>query len=281
VALEYLIYSDESDSDGAHYSNFYGGALVRSSHVESVNAAIAGKKKELNLHNEVKWQKITKNYLNKYKILMDTFFDFVEQDIIKIRIMFTHNYLLAKNLETYHHEHRYFLLYYKFIKHAFGLAYSDDEQEEIRLRLYLDRLPDTSEKRELFKDHVVGLNRYKQFKQAGIKIDRDQIAEVESHEHDILQCLDIVLGSINFRLNDKHKVKPEGAHQRGKRTIAKEKLYKHINTRIRGIYPSFNIGITTGIHGDKSNRWHHPYRHWRFVPNEVVINPKAGKRNAP
>lgn len=91
-------------------------------------------------------------------------------------------------------------------------------------------------------------------------------------DHDILQCLDVVLGSIQFRLNDKHKEIPLGAKRRGKRTIAKEKLYKHINGRIREIYPGFNIGISTGVKGDKSNRWKHPYRHWLFLPANKKVD---------
>jgi hypothetical protein len=47
-------------------------------------------------------------------------------------------------------------------------------------------------------------------------------------------------------------------------TLAKLRIYKHINKRIREIYPGFNIGITTGHQGDKANRWHHRYRHWNF-----------------
>ena len=73
--------------------------------------------------------------------------------------------------------------------------------------------------------------------------------------------MDIILGSINFKLNNLDKVKIEGANKRGRRTIAKEKLYKVILKNIREIYPNFNIGITTGIRGNIKNRWLDPYRH--------------------
>ena len=73
-------------------------------------------------------------------------------------------------------------------------------------------------------------------------------------------------GAIQFRLNNLHKVKPAGKKRRGKRTIAKEELYKQINRRIREIHPNFNIGISTGIKDDKSNYWRHSYRHWLFIP---------------
>ncbi len=66
------------------------------------------------------------------------------------------------------------------------------------------------------------------------------------------------LGAMAFRLNDKHLVKPPGQVRRGKRTIAKEKLYKHILGRIRQLYPNFNIGESTGMQGDRANRWRTP-----------------------
>jgi hypothetical protein len=58
--------------------------------------------------------------------------------------------------------------------------------------------------------------------------------------------MDIILGAMAFRLNDLHKEKLDGSNKRGKRTIAKENLYKYILAEIRSFYPNFNIGITTG-----------------------------------
>ena len=82
---------------------------------------------------------------------------------------------------------------------------------------------------------------------------------------------------MQFRLNDKHKEKPPGKSQRGKRTIAKERLYKHINARVREVYPNFNIGVSTSVNGELSNRWEHPYRHWLFVPADSTLDLKATK----
>ncbi len=83
--------------------------------------------------------------------------------------------------------------------------------------------------------------------------------------------LDVVLGSMCFRLNDKHKEIPPGKKRRGKRTIAKEKLYKHINGKIRKIRTGFNAGVNTGIIKEE-DRWSHPYRHWNFKPKEHEID---------
>ena len=73
---------------------------------------------------------------------------------------------------------------------------------------------------------------------------------------------------MQFRLNDKHKKKPKGSYRRGKKTIAKDKLYKHINKKIQELYDfQFNVGISTGRSHYSSN-WDFPYRHWNFIPNE-------------
>jgi hypothetical protein len=274
--VEYLIYCDESVSKGKYFSNFYGGALVRSSDLAIVQQKIGVCRDRLHLHQEMKWSKVTAQYLEKYIELVDVFFDLVADDRIKLRIMFTQNRYRPANLTAEQSDNEYFLLYYQFIKHAFGLSFADASMpsELHRVRLYLDRLPDTKEKVAQFKRYLVGLNEYRQFKLGKVFIDPNQIAEIESHEHSVLQGLDIVLGSMQFRLNDMHLAKPEGSRVRGKRTIAKEKLYKHINRRIRQIYPRFNIGVSTSTQGDPRNRWQHPYRHWLFIPSDHELNPE-------
>ena len=267
MALEYVIYCDESESKGRHYSNFYGGALVTSRHLDRINRDLAQKKRELHLFGEVKWSKVTVNYCRKYIDLVDFFFDMVMFGQVKLRIMFTQNIYQARNLTKEHVDQQYFILYYLFIRHAFGLIHSPRVPEGIKIRIYLDRVPNTREQVAVFKSYLANLTKRSEFKRLGLRIDLQDIAEVTSHDHDILQCLDIVLGAMNFRLNDKHLDKPVGAERRSPKTLAKLKLYKHINKRIRGLYPHFNIGSTTG--GTQAHRWSHPYRHWCFRSKEA------------
>lgn len=276
--MEYVIYCDESDEKGEYYSNFYGGLLIRSKDLDHVKKALAEKKNELNLLRELKWQRVTSEYLEKYVQFTELLLSYVERDIIKIRIMFTQNIYLPQNYGGYHKENKYFLLYYQFIKHAFGFRYSPKLQVGAKIRLYLDKMPDTKEKVELFKNHIQSLNKNPNLKKAGIIFDKEQMAEIDSKEHVLAQSLDIILGAIQFRLNDKHLFKPEGAKRRGKRTIAKEKLYKYINKRIREIYPNFNVGVNTSDRGDLQNRWDDPYRHWLFVANGSSVDLTRGKR---
>lgn len=229
------------------------------------------------MFNEIKWTKTTEVYLDKYKSMMELFFDFIETGMIKTRIMFTKNSNKPINLTQYHHDNKYFILYYQFIKLAFGLIYATDESTPFKIRLYLDTLPDKKEKVEKFREFIESLNNVEEYRGKGILFQKEQIAQVKSHKHVILQCLDIVLGSIAFRLNDKHKDIPKGSSRRGKKTIAKEKLYKYINERIRKIYPSFNVGMNTGKKQGMESIWLDSYRHWSFTSKEFNYDESLNK----
>lgn len=263
---EYVLYCDESISDGPYYSNFYGGLLIGASRLEGASARLAACKADQNLYGEVKWQKVTDNYLGKYVVLMDALFAEMKAGRLKMRIMFRQNALKPRGLTALQVEQAYFILYYQFIKHAFGFAAMPPHAQPVRLRVYLDQFPDTGEQVARFRGYILGLNASRDFLNARLSMASQDFVEVRSHEHVLLQCLDVVLGAMAFRLNDMHKAIPSGAKRRGKRTVAKEKLYKHILRHVRMIYPNFNIGITTG--GGFAMRWEHPYRHWAFVPKE-------------
>lgn len=276
---EYILFCDESDREGAYFSNFYGGLLVGASQYQPVSDRLNAVKRQQNLLKEVKWQKVTETYLAKYEALVNAFFDEVETGRIKVRIMFRQNAQKPTGLSDEQRELTYWLLYYQFVKHAFGFAMMPEREHGAHLRIYFDQFPDTGEQAAKFKGFIGALEHSRQFRGVGLKIRKQDITEVDSHDHVLLQCLDVVLGAMCFRLNDKHLAKPAGATRRGSRTIAKGKLYKLIQTRIQALKPYFNIGITTG--GDAQSRWDLPYRHWKFTPAEFeydVDKTKGGQR---
>lgn len=277
MSREYIIYADESISNGKYYSNFYGGALIRSDHLEPCQQILQRTKRDLKIGAEIKWSKVSKSYLEKYKTFAEKILNLIADNKIKYRIMFMQNATVPVGLSAEDKELEYYKLYYQFIKHAFGLKYIDSD-EQVRLRIYLDKLPEMKERNKRFKSHISSLEKSPDFRRAGIKIPEDQIAEIDSKKHILLQSVDLILGAMAFRLNDKHKRKKPGSNRRGNRTIAKEKLYKFIRSKISNeIYKNINIGITTGIKGDVTNRWKHPYRHWKFTPKNHEFDSSKTK----
>ena len=72
---EYVLYCDESKSTGKYFGNFYGGVLIDSANLDHCVQQLLQRKEDLNLHSEVKYQRITEQYLEKYLSLMELFFD--------------------------------------------------------------------------------------------------------------------------------------------------------------------------------------------------------------
>lgn len=269
MSREYVIYTDESSQTGRHFANFYGGALIRSEDLDYVREVLQGQADRLELGAEIKWKKVSEAYLDRYLAMMDAFFDLIDGDLVKIRIMFTRADAQPPRT-AYHREHRYHLLYYQFFKYAFGLRHCNPDRGELSLRLYVDRLPDAPHKNAIFKSHLLTLQHCREYRAGRICIAQDQVAEVNSHEHLPLQCVDVVLGAMQFQLNE--SLREGGAP--GKKTLAKSQLCEHIRARIRRIHPEFMISETTTRTRDR-DRWQHPYRHWLFRPRHTRMTQEG------
>lgn len=176
-----IIFCDESVEKGAFYSHFYGGALVRADDREKLEREIQAKKDELNFHGEVKWTKITENYAEKYVALVDFIFDLIESGRIKMRIMFTQNLNVPPDFDDEKLDNQYFLLYYQFIKNAFGLRYwrQEDNHETAEVSVYIDDPPQGAAKYGRFADYIASLSSYPAFSQGGVSFPRTEIAKVE------------------------------------------------------------------------------------------------------
>lgn len=278
----YIIYADESDKKGRYYSNFFGGVLLAASERQTISDELNEIKRELGLVHELKWQYVDEACVDRYAEFIRTYFTYIASSRLKVRIMFTQNMRVPLNLTKRHHDDQYFLLYYQFIKHAFGLKYADhNPYQAVFVSVMPDKIPDTADRVERFKDYLCRIPGSALMRRENIFIPKSSIAAVDSEDHVILQGLDIILGSMCARLNEKLRMIPAGRRRRGKRTVAKEKLYKVINEEIRKIYPNFNVGVGTACRYGPSDRWTHPYRHWLFMPTSYLLDRSLGKRAAP
>ena len=266
--MAYIIYCDESSDKGEKYCDFFGGCMINSADQHELTVTLEQKKKELHLEQEVKWTKVTENYLSKYTELIDLFFDFVQAGRIKVRIMFRAKTDAPANMGNISVDDKYFKLYYQFLKHSFGLMHIPVESTPVNLIIFLDTLPDKHGKRDEFKAFLANMPNSRDFRGVDIRIRSRDIIEVDSRDHVLLQCTDIILGSMQFKLNGLNLLKPEGKNRRGKRTIAKDQLYRHIQKRICEIHPNFNIGVSTGDRGLANPHWESPYEHWLFRSKE-------------
>lgn len=258
-----FIWLDESDCHGEFYSNFYGGILVPSKHHREVIERMHSIVTEAGINDEIKWQKVNEYHYERYLRVVDELFDLAKEDKLKIRIFFRHNQFTASRLKPDEKKADYQMLYYQFIKFAFGLPFANENLDS--MTLFIDEIPLLQIERDEFLSHIRSLANDPVLKGKGLKIAEDGIIEVNSKHHLPLQFMDLILGAICFKLNEKNKLKAEGENKIGKRTLVKLKLYKHINTRIREIYPNFNIGVTTPIR-IPSDSWTQVYRHWSFIP---------------
>lgn len=280
---EYTIYCDESEKKGAFFSNFYGGVIVGASQLDRISHELEKAKEAADIQSEIKWEKVGPRELERYQAFIRTFFDEIANGSLRMRVMFTQNIHVPQNLTPEHRRNEYFNLYYQFLKHGFGLAEMPLHPDGAKVRFYLDRLPNQSKERiKQFKGYIAGLGRNHHLRRKNIAIKEEDIAEIDSKKHILLQSVDLALGAIPFRLNEKHKAKPTGQRTRGKRTVAKERMYEFIRSEICRVTqkPHFNIGITTSLSTapSREGRWSDPYLHWRFVPYDHAIDKSLGKR---
>lgn len=274
----YIIFCDESDDKGRFYSNFYGGVLIEASKQEAIEAELQECKDRLNIFDgEMKWERISGPYADKYIDFVNTVFDIIERGDMKMRIMFTQNRNLPV-LEEYQIGRDYFMLYYQFIKHAFGLQFAVPDGGTASAAVLLDDVPHNAQKFHDFKNYLSSLSAFPKWTRAGFSIAYEDIADVNSKTHNILQALDVILGGMQSRLNEKHTKPQPPAKRRGKRTRAKATVYTAIKDRVWKIYPRFNVGVSTATPEGLHMRFEHPYRHWLFVPSNAQVDPGRTKK---
>lgn len=262
--MKYYIYCDESDKKGINYSDFFGGALVKQSHVLAIEKEIADFKAKHSYKGELKWNKIKIHHKKIYTEFVELIFQIIKKYDIKVRIFFRQNINLPSyDLTENHKKKTYFYLYNQFLKHHFGLQIIN--KEITRIQIYADDIPDKKgDSIEEFKRWVC-----KAFNDQGIVLKDEDISEVESSKHGILQIVDVLLGAIQFKLNDKDKfrIKPREIPTK---TKLKTEVYQLINKEIRKLepqdrYKNFNIGVNTARLNER-DVLDLPWRHWNFKP---------------
>lgn len=140
---------------------------------------------------------------------------------------------------------QYFELYFKFIISAFGLEHSNPYREYRTLRINFDRLPHIDDAIFQFKHRLYDLNGTDILQNVNLHIPMDNVSEVNSQDHVVIQGMDVLLGGWNFLLNEK-QVFPIG-----RKTFAKN----HLNTCMQGRISNMNYQINN----KGKNLWDSPF----------------------
>jgi hypothetical protein len=267
----YIAYADEAwthDPENRFW-RFYGGALLRAAERERIERELNGLKATLGLEGEMKWTQVRPFNWERVAVVLDRFLDFVDERKIKLRYMWLDQAFQDPDaLSTYHIEYGYYILYYFFLVFGLGLPWHDDPDGLVSIEYFLDTLPDQPEKREAFRRFLLRAHNFKRFdKQSRFRI--VSVGDVDSKKHVILQCVDVIIGAVGFRLNHQHKAKKKNG-RRAEATKTKEQLYNRIRLRLGQIDMaergglSYAVGVNTGKSGDVANRWRHKFRQWDF-----------------
>ena len=249
----YIIVCDESTKKGENFSYFYGGAMLLESKYDKISSILNDYKNKLGF-NELKRTKISDKNFKDYISVLDLFFTFVKSGDIKIRIMFSPNNQLLKISKSQNETYSKF--YHTFIINAFNIFYA---KENIKLRLVFDDLPETKEQCKKFKQCLIkSINHNTKPNTNKAKVNKEAIEEVDSKKHIILQCVDVIVGLVDFALNTTNE-----EIKNSKRALAKYKVWETVLSFIYEINPYFIITETTrpvySIKGWKSKYSHFVY----------------------
>lgn len=127
-------------------------------------------------------EKVNDYHYERYLKVVDELFDLAMEDKLKIRIFFRHNQYTAARLTPEERKADFQMLYYQFIKYAFGLPYAGNEELDV-MTLYLDEIPLRQSERDEFVSHIRELTKDPVLKRKGLCIAEDGIVEVNSKNH--------------------------------------------------------------------------------------------------
>jgi Protein of unknown function (DUF3800) len=270
-SAQYVIYSDESHTHDKElqHGRFYGGCLLPSAERQRLNERIATEMLRCGLIGELKWQKLNHRNYTRMRDVLDVFFDLVEANIVRLRVM----WLPVRENPTQDVEfrrHGYLELYSHFVIVGFGLEHHG-ESHDVHIEFLPDALPESPSKRRTFVENLLTVHATKYKRNCRFKIIR--VSEVDSKKHALLQCVDVIIGALAFKMNDNRLRYPAAAPTN--RLEACILLGSHVVERIRRIHaarcPSrYQLRESTWPGSDENGvihqeyKWAFPYRQWRF-----------------
>lgn len=266
--MNYVIYADEAWTQSQplyRYHCFFGGILSSKDEFERLENEVKNLKKEFNYKKEIKWSNISLQHIDFYNKLLLMVENFICANYeTKYRQMFMDRSFkytgeLIPELDSQ------FKVYYQFLKHCFGFDYINERNT------FTFKLDNHSS-----HNHKIKLKAYLEsirMKNVDIKVEF-----VNSKKSIPLQICDLLMGAAGYYGNKIDLDLLPGNKRRTKNQIMKSNFGKSIYNMLRKVdshyrgSKAFNWFETTGIDGDKSNRYNHKMRIWKFTPSKYELD---------
>jgi hypothetical protein len=183
------IYCDES----CHLLNdhndimAFGAVFLSKNKLKEMSKKISHCKKQFNCLGETKWTKVSQKNIKFYESLISIFFS---DDSIGFRSLIVKDKFKLDHNQYNHgsHDSFYYKMYYYLIRNIV------DNNHSTPIHVYLDIKDTKSSWKVRFLREVLA-NKFHDFKYEKIR----KIQQIQSHESDILQLCDLMLGAVTYR----------------------------------------------------------------------------------
>lgn len=202
----YHVFCDESRIVQDQFMVF-GGIIAPARSVVSFNERLKQFRDKFGLTAELKWTKVSRAKLPEYKEFINEFFRVCRRDVVHFRsvVFDTHQFDYAR----FHQGDKdlgFYKFFYQFVLHSFcKYAVSDDD----RLLMFFDERRSKTPLSDLKRS----LNSGSRKKHGRLC---DVVASIEpicSHESDILQVADVMMGAVGYHQNGRH-LNPEASQSK-------------------------------------------------------------------
>lgn len=216
--LRHHVYCDESSMECRFM--VYGGIITPEDNVAEFDGLLAEWRAKNRMNAELKWAKVSKSKLSEYISFVDFFFDHAAENHWHFKsVVFDTSQI---NYATHHEgdeELGFYKFYYHFLLHKFAPYAKNDDH---RLWVYIDQKSTTKERLGALKDALNNGIRKKFSRSVSV------IRAVEprvSHECNLIQLADVLMGAIAYHCNGCHKADNAAQHRC--------KMVEHIATRAK------------------------------------------------
>ncbi len=193
----YHVYCDESRQTKDRYMVF-GAIIIPFRRIDDFEKAMTLWRDSQNMKAELKWTKVSDAKLREYKSLVDLFFALAGNNTLHFRsVVFDTSQIDYKKYHKGDKELGFYKFFYQFLLHNFG-PYARSNAD--RILIFFDQ---RNTKYKLGSLYSILNNGIKRKYGLTVNIVR-KIQAVKSHECNIIQVADVLMGAIGYQNNDCH-----------------------------------------------------------------------------